>query len=183
VDASNRTRKPTAQRLARTREDCPPYLGGPRVAIRVIPTGSDPSGARELAERIVALLSEERRDPTMAVEISLGSQEQPRSGLVDAATLAAILAVKREWVWAHAQQLGGVRLGGPRGRLRFDVARARQRIVEQNRSPAPPPPANRQRPRRRASSSPRLPPVHGAMTRLAASRARLAAKAAGGKQG
>lgn len=42
--------------------------------------------------------------------------------LVDAATLATILDVERDWVYAHAEQLGAVRLGGPRGRLRFDLA-------------------------------------------------------------
>lgn len=41
--------------------------------------------------------------------------------LVDAATLAARLGVRREWVYRHARQLDAVRLGGPRGRLRFDL--------------------------------------------------------------
>jgi hypothetical protein len=40
--------------------------------------------------------------------------------LVDAATLAAVLGVERDWIYAHATQLGAIRLGGPRGRLRFD---------------------------------------------------------------
>jgi hypothetical protein len=40
--------------------------------------------------------------------------------LVDAATLAAMLPVERDWVYAHASQLGAIRLGGPAGRLRFD---------------------------------------------------------------
>lgn len=42
--------------------------------------------------------------------------------LVDAATLATILDVERDWVYTHAEELGAVRLGGPRGRLRFDLA-------------------------------------------------------------
>ena len=42
--------------------------------------------------------------------------------LVDAATLATILDVERHWVYAHARELQAVRLGGKRGRLRFDLA-------------------------------------------------------------
>src|SRR3954452_1636421 len=42
--------------------------------------------------------------------------------LVDAAKLATILDVERDWVYAHARELQAVRLGGRRGRLRFDLA-------------------------------------------------------------
>jgi hypothetical protein len=48
-------------------------------------------------------------------------QSRASRRLVDAAELAATLGVERDWVYAHARQLGAVRLGGPRGRLRFDV--------------------------------------------------------------
>jgi hypothetical protein len=41
---------------------------------------------------------------------------------VDARGLAERLGVERSWVYAHARELGGVRLGeGPRARLRFDI--------------------------------------------------------------
>lgn len=40
---------------------------------------------------------------------------------VDAATLAELLSVERDWIYAHSAELGAVRLGGPTGRLRFDV--------------------------------------------------------------
>jgi hypothetical protein len=40
--------------------------------------------------------------------------------LVDAATLARVLGVERDWIYAHANQLGAIRLGGSTGRLRFD---------------------------------------------------------------
>jgi len=40
--------------------------------------------------------------------------------LVDAATLARELGVERDWVYANSERLGAIRLGGPRGRLRFD---------------------------------------------------------------
>jgi hypothetical protein len=48
------------------------------------------------------------------------------SRLADAAEVARELGVDREWVYAHAQELGGARLGGERGRLRFDLARIRR---------------------------------------------------------
>jgi len=50
---------------------------------------------------------------------------QPR--FIDAAAVARLLGVERDWVYEHASQLGGIRLGGSRGRLRFD----RQAIVDQ----------------------------------------------------
>ncbi|HET7053877.1 MAG TPA: hypothetical protein VFI09_08185 [Solirubrobacterales bacterium] len=44
--------------------------------------------------------------------------------LVDAATVAQRFGLKRSWVYDHAAELGAVRLGdGPRGRLRFDLAK------------------------------------------------------------
>ena len=51
-------------------------------------------------------------------------------GLVDARELAEQLGVKRDWVYANAERLGGVRLGdGPRARLRFDAERAREALT------------------------------------------------------
>jgi hypothetical protein len=48
-----------------------------------------------------------------------------RSRLVDATTVAEVLSVSRDYVYAHASELGGERIGdGPRGRLRFDLDRA-----------------------------------------------------------
>jgi len=52
-------------------------------------------------------------------------QAQPTSvGLVDARQLAEHLGVARSFVYTHADQLAGKRLGGKRGRLRFDLAEA-----------------------------------------------------------
>jgi hypothetical protein len=46
---------------------------------------------------------------------------EPADGLLTAAQVAARFNVDRGWVYAHAEQLGVVRLGdGPRPRLRFD---------------------------------------------------------------
>ena len=66
--------------------------------------------------------------------------------LVDAATLAAMLGVERDWVYAHATKLGAIRLGGPNGRLRFDPTHA-LKALRQPPPPAVPPPSPR-RPRR-----------------------------------
>jgi hypothetical protein len=45
--------------------------------------------------------------------------------LVDALTVAQAIGVSRDCVYAHAEQLGGHRVGnGPRGRLRFDLGQA-----------------------------------------------------------
>lgn len=69
---------------------------------------------------------------------------------VDAQQVAEVLGVDREWVYAHARELGAIRLGGSRGRLRFDLQRVR-RALSDARPAAPPPPEStaRRRPRRR----------------------------------
>lgn len=55
------------------------------------------------------------------VELLRANEPQDRPArLVDAATLARELGVERDWVYANAERLGAIRLGGPRGRLRFD---------------------------------------------------------------
>jgi hypothetical protein len=59
------------------------------------------------AERIAALLAEALR-------------REPPARFLDAAATARMLSVERDWVYEHAEELGGVRLGGPQGRLRFD---------------------------------------------------------------
>ena len=51
-------------------------------------------------------------------------------GLVDAQQLAEQLGVARDWIYANAERLGGVRLGdGPRARLRFDAQIAREALT------------------------------------------------------
>jgi pantoate kinase len=57
--------------------------------------------------------------------------------LVDARRLAAELGVSVDYVYAHARELGGVRLGsGPKARIRFDLDRAR-RALEARSTPRP----------------------------------------------
>jgi hypothetical protein len=53
-------------------------------------------------------------------ELLTAEAPQAPSRMVDAATLARELGVERDWVYEHAEELGAVRLGGPKGRLRFD---------------------------------------------------------------
>jgi hypothetical protein len=49
--------------------------------------------------------------------------------LVDAKQLAHELGVSLDYVYAHAIELGGMRLGsGPKARIRFDLDRARQAL-------------------------------------------------------
>lgn len=75
----------------------------------------EPELAEAIARRVVELLRCEE------------AEERPVR-LVDAATLARELGVEREWVYAHAEQLGAVRLGGPNGRLRFDRHEVSRRL-------------------------------------------------------
>lgn len=67
-----------------------------------------PDDVEAIAARVAALLQQPASPPPVR--------------LVDAATLATILGVERDWVYAHARDLQAVRLGGKRGRLRFDLA-------------------------------------------------------------
>ncbi len=74
-------------------------------------------GLADVAERVVELLR-------------TADDLQPQRGaprLVDARELAARLGVSRDYVYAHADELGAVRLGGDsKPRLRFDLEAARE---------------------------------------------------------
>jgi len=53
----------------------------------------------------------------------------PGGGLLTASQVAAAFNVTRGWVYAHADELGAIRLGdGPRPRLRFDPAMVTRRL-------------------------------------------------------
>jgi hypothetical protein len=72
---------------------------------------------------------------------------------VNTATLATMLGSSEDWVRAHAAELGAVRLGdGPKGALRFDVARVEE-ALERRRLDKAKPPRRRMRP-----GPPRRPP-------------------------
>jgi hypothetical protein len=101
---------------------------------------------------------------------------RPRVRLVDAATLATALGVSRDFVYAHANELGGERIGsGPRGRLRFDLDQALAACAPKptgEESPAPPKPAAKRRRRKPTSGATRLLPIRGTTPSLQASQGR-----------
>lgn len=103
--------------------------------------------------------------------------EQSRTQLVDAATLARVLGVSRDCVYAHAVELGGQRIGaGPRGRLRFDLdsaleawtSRSISRESQTTQTPVAAGNSSRRR-RQRLDSSPELLPIRDSTTAIDAS--------------
>lgn len=71
-----------------------------------------PESIEAIAQRVAELV----RDPE-AVQF------------IDAIEVARRFGVSREWVYAHAEELGAVRLGdGPRPRWRFDVQKVAERF-------------------------------------------------------
>lgn len=77
----------------------------------------DPDDIEQIASRVAELV----------ISRDIGG-EAPR--FVDAAHVARLLGVERDWVYEHADQLGGIRLGGPRGRLRFDRETLSDRLAQ-----------------------------------------------------
>jgi hypothetical protein len=74
--------------------------------------------ADALADRLAPRVAELLRRP------------EPAGELVDAQTLAGLLGVDRSYVYAHADELGAVRLGGgSKPRLRFDLEAAREAMA------------------------------------------------------
>jgi hypothetical protein len=90
--------------------------------VAAAPERLHPDDVEAIARRVAELL---RRDAAPSV-----------ARLVDAATLARMLGVERDWVYAHARELQAIRLGGKRGRLRFDVAIAFRSLDLQPPAPA-----------------------------------------------
>ena len=97
----------------------------------------DPASLRAIAEQVAELLR--RRDE--AVDLH---------ALLTAGQVAARFNVDRSWVYAHAHELGVVRLGsGRRPRLRFDPAVVAQHLLA---APSQPSLATPQRARPTASA-------------------------------
>lgn len=77
----------------------------------------------------LVLSANQRRELARDIAIELASMladapsaPQRTNRLVDSAELARQLGVSRDTIYAHAEELGGGRIGnGPRGRLRFDL--------------------------------------------------------------
>jgi hypothetical protein len=75
-----------------------------------------PADVEEIADTVVQRVSELLR-PRLWL------------GLVDAADVARRLGVHESWVYAHADELGAIRLGErQKARLRFDLERVARRI-------------------------------------------------------
>ena len=96
----------------------------------------------------------------------LADRDQPRSRLVSAAELAAVLGVSRSTVYEQRVKLGAWHVGdGPRPRLRFDVDQALAAWTacqsgEESQAPDPPASTGRtrhQRPTATGSHAPLLP--------------------------
>lgn len=96
---------------------------------------------------------EDRDERASAPTVRRASGE---AGLWTARQVADRYAVTRDFVYAHANELGGIRLGaGPRPRLRFDPATVRECWAHVNELPA----VARQRGRPGAKGRARLPRV------------------------
>ena len=66
--------------------------------------------------------------------VEIGGARSATFGLVDARDLAEELGVSIDYVYAHAGELGAMRLGsGPKARIRFDLDRARQALENRTR--------------------------------------------------
>ena len=76
----------------------------------------DPDDVEAIARRVAELL---------------GAPPSGAPRYVNAAELAEALGVDREWVYAHAAELGAIRLGGPGGRLRFDLQHVRRTLSDE----------------------------------------------------
>jgi hypothetical protein len=87
--------------------------------------------------------------------LELLGERDARSRLVSAGELAKLLGRSREWVYDHAEDLGGRRIGdGSRPRLWFDVDRALSARPTSEGSPPPDPPVPAGEPRRRRRRGP-----------------------------
>jgi hypothetical protein len=95
----------------------------------------EPDDLDAIAERVFALI----RDEVLHAP----------ARLVDAAALADALGVDRTWVYAHADELHAVRLGGEHGRLRFDI----DLVLRSLNSDATPAQRRRRAPRRKLTQA------------------------------
>lgn len=78
----------------------------------------DAHDVERIATRVVELLRAEHAPATLA-----------NVRFVDAAEVARVLGVTRDWVYLHARELGAIRLGGPHGRRRYDLRGIHERFT------------------------------------------------------
>jgi hypothetical protein len=87
-----------------------------------------------LARRVAVLIGPSAPTSTPSGEVRGGSP----GGLLSAAQVAERFNVDRDWVYAHADQLGARRLGtGPKPRLRFDPGEVAAYLEPASRYAAP----------------------------------------------
>jgi hypothetical protein len=102
------------------------------------------------------------------LESSLAARAGPAGGeLVDAANLAQLLGVSRDFVYDHAAELGAIPLsdtGRPRLRFNPDIARATLAARSKRATKSRYAPANRTRQRPRSAPRPPLLPIRGERT-------------------
>jgi hypothetical protein len=112
-----------------------------------------PASVEAIASRVAELLCEDTAPAT------------PR--LIDAGEVARRFGLTRGWVYDHAAELGALRLGGgPRGRLRFDLAKVVEALTACSDGRESRPPESRTTPRkaprlhrRPAGTDPELLPI------------------------
>jgi hypothetical protein len=110
----------------------------------------DPRDVEAIARRVAELTDAGRRAAPPAVRY------------VDAAEVARALGVERDWVYAHARELGAIRLGGTQGRLRFDLGDVTRALADRPGEPPAAPPTPRSPSERRARSRDWSPRATGA---------------------
>ncbi len=78
-------------------------------------------------DAFAAALAEGLVEPVAQRVVELLREEGQATGRMSAADVAQLLGRSRDWVYAHAEELGAVRLGdGARPRLAFHPERVRQ---------------------------------------------------------
>jgi hypothetical protein len=103
----------------------------------------DASGIELLAARIARLVAEQ-------LEHASTEPSRAERRLLTATEVSQWWGVRRAWVYAHAAELGAVRIGdGERPRLRFDP----ERVEECLRSPGPLPATSQTAPPRKRRST------------------------------
>ena len=98
-----------------------------------VPSAASPKAGAVLTSRDVEAIAE----ATARKIIEIAREPAKTFGLVDARELAGELGVSPHYVYAHAPELGAMRLGlGPKARIRFDLDRARQALEARSVRPA-----------------------------------------------
>jgi hypothetical protein len=144
--------------------------GGRLARMRRAAAEITPQAIEQIAQRVAQLVRHELQPADATDEpTTIPSPHEVKPPLVDAATVAVALGVSRYFVYEHAEQLGGRRIGnGPRGRLRFDLDEARagwtDGSISKESEPSQPPahtakPARRRH--RRSDSGLELLPIRG----------------------